>query len=109
MAAVRRGAKLQGWTEADEEYLNDFWNVVDSLNEDERNRFAIFVSSSARMPSKGWADFALQVQKNGKDDDRLPTAYTCFKLLLLPHYSSKDVLRTKLMQALAETQGFGLQ
>lgn len=50
----------------------------------------------------------VQVQKNGDGDDRLPTAYTCFHLLLLPKYTSPDVLRQRLLQAISETQGFGL-
>ena len=51
----------------------------------------------------------MQVQKNGSGDERLPTAYTCFHLLLLPLYSSHEVLREKLLQAVSETNGFGMQ
>eukprot|EP00931_Biecheleriopsis_adriatica_P089341 TRINITY_DN63495_c0_g1_i1.p1 TRINITY_DN63495_c0_g1~~TRINITY_DN63495_c0_g1_i1.p1 ORF type:complete len:816 (-),score=131.53 TRINITY_DN63495_c0_g1_i1:5-2338(-) len=108
VAAVRRGAVLNGWPEASSDYLDDFWQVVGSFSEDELGRFAVFVCSSTRMPSKGWADLNLTVQKNGEGDDRLPTAYTCFNLLLLPLYSSREVLRARLLQALDETQGFGL-
>ncbi|WAQ96429.1 HERC4-like protein [Mya arenaria] len=38
----------------------------------------------------------------------LPVAHTCFNLLDLPLYSSKENLRTKLHQAIEQTQGFGL-
>lgn len=109
VAAVRQGAKATGWAEEEEPYLDDFWEVVRGLSVDERRRFAVFVSASSRVPLKGWSDFRLQVQKNGDSDDRLPTAYTCFMLLLLPHYSSKEVLHARLLQAIQETQGFGLQ
>ena len=79
-----------------------------ALGEEDRRKFAAFVSASSRMPLNGWEDFRLQVQKNGDGDDRLPTAYTCFHLLLLPLYSFPAVLRTRLLQAISQTQGFGL-
>lgn len=108
IAAVRRKATTNGWEAEDASYLKAFWEVVESFSEEERHRFAVFVSSSARTPLKGWGDFQLQVQRNGQGDDRLPTAYTCFNLLLLPLYSSTEVLRTRLLHAIKETQGFGL-
>ena len=39
---------------------------------------------------------------------RLPTASTCFNLLKLPNYPSKDVLKDKLKQAIANNTGFEL-
>ena len=39
---------------------------------------------------------------------RLPTASTCFNLLKLPNYPSKEVLREKLKQAIANNTGFEL-
>jgi hypothetical protein len=110
IAAVRSSAMPNGWAAggADADYLEMFWSVVESLGEEDCHKFAVFVSASTRMPLKGWSDFELQVQKNGVGDDRLPTAYTCFRLLLLPLYSSKEVLQRRLLQAISETKGFGL-
>ncbi|CAJ1393567.1 unnamed protein product [Effrenium voratum] len=59
-------------------------------------------------PPEGWHKFDLQVQRNGEGDERLPTAYTCFTLLLLPRYSSAQVMRARLLAAINETEGFGL-
>ena len=39
---------------------------------------------------------------------RLPTASTCFNLLKLPNYPSKEMLREKLKQAIANNTGFEL-
>jgi len=108
IAGVRQAAKVNGWAEEDAAYLATFWGVVADLNQDETNRFALFVSASTRMPLKGWSNFHMQIQKNGTGDDRLPTAYTCFRLLLLPRYSTTEVLKSRLLQAIYETQGFGL-
>eukprot|EP00931_Biecheleriopsis_adriatica_P058846 TRINITY_DN35111_c0_g1_i1.p1 TRINITY_DN35111_c0_g1~~TRINITY_DN35111_c0_g1_i1.p1 ORF type:complete len:821 (-),score=120.58 TRINITY_DN35111_c0_g1_i1:5-2467(-) len=109
LAAIRGRAKEVGWSGLDEElYIEQFWSIVMSFSEDQQRKFVVFVSSSARAPMKGWSDFGLQVQKNGAGDERMPTAYTCFHLLLLPYYSSHDLLRARLLQAIEETQGFGL-
>ena len=42
------------------------------------------------------------IAKNGPDSDRLPSAHTCFNVLLLPEYSSKDKLVNLLMKAIKE-------
>jgi hypothetical protein len=51
----------------------------------------------------------LSVQRAGPDTEKLPTAHTCFNTLLLPEYSSRDKLQRKLMTAIQNAQGFGLQ
>jgi hypothetical protein len=48
------------------------------------------------------------ISRNGAEDSRLPTAHTCFNHLLLPAYSSKAVLRERLLLALENAEGFGL-
>jgi hypothetical protein len=49
------------------------------------------------------------VQRSGPDSDLLPTAHTCFNVLLLPEYASKEKLRERLAVAMANAEGFGLQ
>jgi ubiquitin-protein ligase E3 A len=44
----------------------------------------------------------LIIAKNGPDSDRLPSAHTCFNVLLLPEYSDKDKLVNLLMKAIKE-------
>jgi len=39
---------------------------------------------------------------------RLPTSHTCFNVLLLPDYSSKDKLRERLLKAITNCKGFGM-
>jgi len=38
----------------------------------------------------------------------LPTSHTCFNVLLLPDYSSKDKLRERLLKAITNCKGFGM-
>ncbi|ERL91684.1 hypothetical protein D910_09011, partial [Dendroctonus ponderosae] len=42
------------------------------------------------------------------DDKFLPVAHTCFNLLDLPRYKTKERLKYKLMQAIQQTEGFSL-
>ena len=49
------------------------------------------------------------VQCGGPDTARLPTSHTCFNVLLLPEYSSREKLRERLCVAIDNAQGFGLQ
>jgi hypothetical protein len=49
------------------------------------------------------------VQRSGPDTEHLPTAHTCFNVLLLPEYASQEKLRDRLAVAIANAEGFGLQ
>ena len=49
------------------------------------------------------------LQRAGPDSDKLPTAHTCFNALLLPEYATQAKLRSKLLTAIQNAQGFGLQ
>ncbi|CAJ1426590.1 unnamed protein product [Effrenium voratum] len=102
---LRQSARFLGFDQGFEEL---FWSVLEELDAEQRRRFAVFVSACGRRPPEGWHKFDLQVQRNGEGDERLPTAYTCFTLLLLPRYSSAQVMRARLLAAINETEGFGL-
>lgn len=102
---LRLTARMEGF---DEDFKEIFWSVLESLDAEQKRRFVVFVSACGRRPPEGWQHFELQVQRNGDGDDRLPTAYTCFTLLLLPRYSSGELLRDRLLAAITETEGFGL-
>ena len=62
-----------------------------------------------RAPVEGLSALKLIIQRGSPDTDRLPTSHTCFNVLLLPEYLSKDKLRNRLMTAIENAQGFGLQ
>lgn len=48
------------------------------------------------------------IQPTGGGEDYLPVAHTCFNLLDLPVYSSKERLTEKLVKAIQQTEGFGI-
>ncbi|CAK0872570.1 unnamed protein product [Prorocentrum cordatum] len=108
--AIRRRATYEGWTEEEEaEYLPFFWDVLGTFTEAEKVDFIVFVTASDRVPLRGWQDLPLIVQKNGVGDAQLPSAFTCFSQLLLPRYSSRERLRSRLLTAVANSEGFGLR
>lgn len=108
--AIRSGSEIEGWTQQEEsEYLPWFWEVLASFTAAEKVQFVVFVTASDRVPLRGWQALGLIVQKNGVGDDRLPSAYTCFSQLLLPRFSSKEKLRSGLLLAIANSEGFGLR
>jgi E3 ubiquitin-protein ligase HERC4 len=47
-------------------------------------------------------------QRTAGGDSYLPVAHTCFNLLDLPLYNTKEKLRYKLLQAIQQTHGFAL-
>ena len=74
---------------------------------------------SDRIPVGGLAKLKLIIAKNGPDSDRfhyslflceipcnspcrLPSAHTCFNVLLLPEYSTKEKMNDLLMKAIKE-------
>jgi len=48
------------------------------------------------------------IQPMNVDGRYLPVAHTCFNLLDLPTYSSREILRRKLLQAIKHSHGFAL-
>jgi ubiquitin-protein ligase E3 A len=64
---------------------------------------------SDRSPIEGLSQLGFVISRNGNDDTRLPSAHTCFNHLLLPQYSSEDIMRDKLKYAIEHSEGFGLR
>jgi hypothetical protein len=50
----------------------------------------------------------ISISRFGPDSDKLPCAHTCFNHLLLPDYQNKDKLRERLLIAINNSEGFGL-
>lgn len=85
----------------DQELVEWFWEYVEKLDQSDRARLLKFATGSPGTPAGGfaylWASgnekwFEIQTQGQG---NRLPTAHTCFNLLILPRYASKEELSAK--------------
>jgi hypothetical protein len=83
--------------------VTDFWEVLVEMTDDQRTLFLRFVWARSRMPTSTQGEslnFKLQIDNRENADMYLPHAQTCFFTLTLPHYSSKAILRQKLLYAI---------
>ena len=49
-----------------------------------KKRFLFFSTGSDRVPIKGLSNLNFVISRQGTDEERLPSAHTCFNHLLLP-------------------------
>lgn len=83
--------------------MNDhrwFWEVVGEFVESQKKILLFFATGSDRVPIGGLAKLGFIIAKNGGDSDRLPTSHTCFNVLLLSEYKTKEKLKDRLLKAL---------
>jgi hypothetical protein len=106
ISELRRATRYVGW-DASHHTVRDFWSIVKRFDIEQKKKLLEFVTASDRVPVGGMRNLAFTLQRNGVDDGHLPSSYTCYGILLLPEYSSKDVLRQKLAMALENSKGFG--
>ncbi|OQS06813.1 hypothetical protein THRCLA_01177 [Thraustotheca clavata] len=88
------------------------WKALESFTPAEQSQFLRFVTSCQRAPILGFQSlhppFCIQKITISHDQDKLPSAATCFNTLKLPTYSSYKVLREKLRTSITSNAGFEL-
>uniref|UniRef100_A0A8D0LI58 HECT-type E3 ubiquitin transferase n=1 Tax=Sus scrofa TaxID=9823 RepID=A0A8D0LI58_PIG len=85
-----------------------FWETFHEFPLEKKKKFLLFLTGSDRIPIYGMASLQIVIQSTASGEDYLPVAHTCYNLLDLPKYSSKEVLRARLTQALDNYEGFSL-
>lgn len=85
-----------------------FWEVFLDLSLEEKKKFLLFLTGSDRIPITGMGSVKLIIQPTKGGEEYLPVAHTCFNILDLPKYNSKEKLHEKLVLAINQTEGFGL-
>ncbi|CAL2037027.1 unnamed protein product [Caenorhabditis brenneri] len=92
-----------------------FWEVIETMTNQERFDLLLFVTGSSSVPFEGFS--ALRgndeiskfcVEKWG-DATSLPRAHTCFNRLQLPSYNTKQTLKSKLQQAIANGMSYSIE
>lgn len=106
---LRRAARYQGEYWDQHPVIKWFWEVLleDCTVEDKKN-FLRFLTGCDRAPVHGIGGIQIVIQPTSGGDSYLPVAHTCYNLLDLPKYSSKEILKSKFMQAIENTEGFAL-
>jgi hypothetical protein len=107
--ALQGAAVYEGGYDAEHSAVKAFWRVARELPAEDKRALLLFVTGSNQSPIGGLGKLAIKVQRMTADTEGLPTAATCFNTLLLPEYSSEAKMKRKLLQAIRECSGFGLQ
>ncbi|XP_057857304.1 uncharacterized protein LOC131066540 isoform X2 [Cryptomeria japonica] len=107
--ALERVAIYDGGYSKESQVIRWFWELVKEMSFDEKKSLLFFTTGNDRAPIGGLGSLRFIVAQNGDDTDRLPTAHTCFNILLIPEYSSKSKLENRLKLAISNSIGFGLQ
>ncbi|XP_069599640.1 probable E3 ubiquitin-protein ligase HERC3 isoform X2 [Ranitomeya imitator] len=85
-----------------------FWETFHDFPLEKKKRFLLFLTGSDRIPIYGMSSLHIIIQSVSSGEDYLPVAHTCYNLLDLPKYSSKEILRERLTQAIDHYEGFSL-
>ncbi|CAL4082500.1 unnamed protein product, partial [Meganyctiphanes norvegica] len=105
---LMKSSEYDGGYSSESPVIQQFWELVHDMSDDDKKKLLQFTTGSARVPVGGLARLKLIIARHGPDTDRLPTAHTCFNVLLLPEYSSKEKLKDRLYKAIKYSQGFGM-
>lgn len=107
----RKSARYEHGYHADHPLILDFWAIVQGpeWTDAKRRKFLAFCTGSDRAPVGGLGNVTLTIARAGPDSDRLPSAHTCFNVLLLNEYSGgRGRLEAMLSIAVENYEGFGL-
>ncbi|EEB06843.1 ubiquitin-protein ligase E3 [Schizosaccharomyces japonicus yFS275] len=92
--------------------IHNLIEVMSNFSFSEQRDFLQFITGSRKLPIGGFSSLhpALTVVRKLNEppyvpDDYLPSVMTCVNYLKLPEYSSKEILKQKLMLAMKEGQG----
>ncbi|CAN7998182.1 unnamed protein product [Ixodes hexagonus] len=106
--ALEESTEYDGGYCANTPIIRHFWELVHEFSQEQKRKLLQFATGSDRVPVGGLSKLKLVIARHGTDSDRLPTAHTCFNVLLLPEYSSKEKLEDRLLKAINYSKGFGM-
>lgn len=86
-----------------------FWEIVGSMDNEQRRKLLKFATGLSSPPLKGFAYlsgrngiFPFRIIMKEANDMKLPSSHTCFNQLDLPQYSSKKIMKAKLLMAIEQ-------
>uniref|UniRef100_A0AAG5DUH1 Ubiquitin-protein ligase E3A n=1 Tax=Anopheles atroparvus TaxID=41427 RepID=A0AAG5DUH1_ANOAO len=105
---LEQSTEYEGGFTAESQTIKDFWTITHGLSLENKRKLLQFTTGSDRVPVGGLSRLKLVIARNGPDSDRMPTSHTCFNVLLLPEYDSKEKLEERLLKAITYSKGFGM-
>lgn len=85
------------------------WQSFQAANPKDQRKLLSFITGSDRIPAMGATNLVIKISCLGEDCMRYPVARTCFNMLSLWRYSSREKLEGMLWRAVNESEGFGLK
>jgi hypothetical protein len=102
---MREYTKYEGYSD-DEQTITWFWEELSEMSEEDKAEFLFFLTGSYRVPYSGFKGHPITINKMSSCKDYCPVAHTCFSIIDLPEYSSRETLKKMLNCAIKEGKGF---
>ena len=106
-------AIYDGWGKAiaptDQPVVAWFWESFAKANGTFQRKLLSFITSSDRIPAMGATSLVIKLTCLGEDTGRFPIARTCFNMLGIYRYRTREILEEKLWKAVTESVGFGMK
>nr|XP_033815100.1 probable E3 ubiquitin-protein ligase HERC3 isoform X3 [Geotrypetes seraphini] len=105
---LEESSAYKGDYSAEHPTVKMFWETFHGFPLEKKKKFLLFLTGSDRIPIYGMRSLRLIIQSTAGGEQHLPVAHTCYNLLDLPKYSSKETLEVRLTQAIDHYEGFSL-
>ncbi|KAJ4024069.1 putative E3 ubiquitin-protein ligase [Fusarium irregulare] len=111
--SLRGVAEYNNWgnksPDGSEPVIGWFWETFQEATSQDQRKLLLFITGSDRIPAMGAAVLPIKISCLGEDEGRFPIARTCFNMLSLSRYASKERLEQMLWTAVRESEGFGIK
>ncbi|XP_076831350.1 putative E3 ubiquitin-protein ligase HERC3 isoform X2 [Brachyhypopomus gauderio] len=105
---LEKNAVYKGEFSASHPTVRMFWEVFHDFPLEKKKKFLLFLTGSDRIPIHGMASLRIILQSTAVPEHYLPVAHTCYNLLDMPCYRTKDTLHLRLTRAIEQYEGFSL-
>uniref|UniRef100_A0A8C8DZF6 HECT and RLD domain containing E3 ubiquitin protein ligase 3 n=1 Tax=Oryzias sinensis TaxID=183150 RepID=A0A8C8DZF6_9TELE len=105
---LEKNAVYKGEYSATHPTVRLFWEVFHEFPLEKKKQFLLFLTGSDRIPIHGMESLRIIIQSTTAEEHYLPVAHTCYNLLDMPRYQTKEILRRRLTQAVEQYEGFSL-
>jgi len=104
ISSLKRHTQYRQGVDKDSPHIKMFWQVLEDFSQADRRLFLRFAWGRERLPleSEYTTDHDMKVfpSDRGDGDKVLPEAETCFFIVKLPRYRTKELMRQNLYAAI---------
>ncbi|TDH16305.1 hypothetical protein EPR50_G00018530 [Perca flavescens] len=105
---MEKNAVYKGEYTATHPTVRLFWEVFHEFPLEKKKQFLLFLTGSDRIPIHGMESLRIIIQSTTAEEHYLPVAHTCYNLLDMPRYQTKEILCRRLTRAVEQYEGFSL-